>query len=117
MSDEDVRKAQRDALFDPSKARKAAAAVRRRRPVGWGRVRPVVKVALGDTYLNDWPIASLGNSGEDNRDYHVVTNHLHADGIPVELSDAKDTAELICYLLNEYFRKPGAKPENYHLFT
>jgi len=64
----------------------------------------MVKVGINDDG-SDWPLAyNTGNSAEDLNDYSIVANHLHASDIPDELTDAKDTAELIVKLLNLYFR-------------
>lgn len=44
---------------------------------------------------------NIGNS--DN--YVVTTNHLKADEVPEQCQDAKEFAELVAKLLNEYFNK------------
>ncbi len=68
-------------------------------------MRNVVKaVALTkDNAGDDWPIADCGNEGGAGN-WWIVTDHLHADEVPPELTDAKSAAELITRLLNEWWR-------------
>lgn len=47
---------------------------------------------------NDWLIASLGNSGEDGENYHIVTDHVHASEFE---GDAKTDAEFIVWCRND----------------
>ena len=67
--------------------------------------RDLFHVAINDEIGDDWFILwTSGNSSEDQNDYAIATRHLHAGEIPNEVTDSRDTAELIVKLLNLYYR-------------
>lgn len=51
-----------------------------------------------------WMLSFItGRSSEDNQDYVVDTNSLHADQVPDACNDAKSFSRLVAGLLNYYY--------------
>lgn len=68
------------------------------------RMAPL-KAASVDDAFNDWPIAyQTGNSGEDSKDWAIVTDNVRASALmDMEFpADAKEDAEAIVAILMAY---------------
>ena len=74
-------------------------------PEHWPRPRQIAPVkAQGDFTGDDWLICSFGNSGEDGRDWVLVTDSVRASELAdcYFPSDAKHDAEFLVQLLDAY---------------
>lgn len=66
--------------------------------------------AVTEKEANGWVLGfTSGNSNEDNQDWIVDTNSLHADQVPDACNDAKSFSMLVAGLLNLYYNDQEIK--------
>ena len=58
--------------------------------------------AVADADGSDWFIALFGTDSEDNKDYSLTTNSVHASQLSMISAGAKGDCELVADLLNWY---------------
>lgn len=62
----------------------------------------IFKVDTIENIGDNWPIADFGVD-EDGTHYILTTNHIHASEL-YKLGMVKEQVELVCLLLNEYYK-------------
>ena len=68
----------------------------------------IFKVDTIENAGNNWLIADFGTD-TDGKHYILTTNYVHASEFTTYSGGAKEDAELVCKLLNEYIAAAGER--------
>ena len=67
----------------------------------------IFKVDILENFGNNWMIADFGEDDDGNH-YILTTNQVHASELH-KLGTVKEQVELVCLLLNEYYKSHNIK--------